>query len=510
MKPNQFVFEGRQKTFLMSMMVIGVVSMLLAYVTDSDPLHTRFWTNYLHNSVFFTGIAMVATFLIAAKAVALAGWQTVVKRIWEAYSLFLIVGLVLMGVLALGVWGHFHHLYHWADAEAVANDKILKGKSSFLNAGWYSFATFGFIIVWYWFARKFRSISLEQDEQTDRTAYPLYTTMKKYSAIFLPIFGFTSAAAIWQWVMSVDAHWYSTLFAWYCTASLVVTFFASVILLLIYFKSKGYFQEVTLEHFHDLGKFVFGISVFWTYLWFSQYMLIWYGNIGEETIYFKQRMTEFPIPFWSNIVMNFILPFLILIRNDAKRKTGILVFTCSLVIFGHWNDLFQMTKYGPLYTAREHNVHSGHGDAKKGEDDGHSDATTIEHGKAVLMSATADTTAHKAEAHATETHAHAPEAHATTATADTNVAPAAAEAAAHHDDKGHGAEAAHEGAGHADAHAEKKSGYIPGFTIPGFYEIGTFIGFIGLFLYFVFSQLAKAPLVPKNDPYLNESLNHHV
>lgn len=422
---NQFVFEGKQKTLLMAFMGIGLLSLGITYFSD-DELHTRFWSNILHNSVFFTGIAFMALFIMAAKFLAYSGWHTVFKRLWESYSLFLIVGLVLMAIITLGVWGNLHHLYHWADKASLAEDSLLRGKSSFLNAGWYTAASIGLVGLWYFFATRLRQLSLSED-QDPGVDYSKHRKAKKLSAIFLPIAGFSSAATIWLWIMSVDSHWYSTLFAWYATASWLVAMIALTILMLIYFKSIGYFEHVTSNHLHDLGKYLFGFSVFWTYLWFSQFMLIWYGNVGEETVYFQTRMEEYPVLFYGNLVINFALPFFVLLRNDNKRKYGTMLFGAAMVFIGHWIDFFLMLKPGILHTMHE----VGH-------------------------------------------HAH--------------------EAAEH---------AAHD-AGHHASH------FVAGFTLPGFLEIGTFIGFLGLFLYFVMSRLAQAPIEPVNDPYIEESVHHHV
>ena len=123
---NQFTFDSRLKTILIGFMVLGLACLGLTFLVD-DELHTRFWTNYLHNTVFFTGIAFMSLFILTAFTTAMAGWHTVVKRIWEAYSMFMVPGLILMLVVIAGVAGHFNHLYHWADAEAVANDPVLKG-----------------------------------------------------------------------------------------------------------------------------------------------------------------------------------------------------------------------------------------------------------------------------------------------------------------------------------------------------------------------------------------------
>lgn len=418
---DTFKFEARQKTVLVAFMILGVVCMGITFLVD-DALHTRFWTNFLHNSVFFVGIAFVSLFVMTAFMTAYAGWHTVLKRLWEAYSLFLIPGAVLLLVLIAGLWGHFHHLYHWNDAAAVAEDPILQHKSSFLNKGWYTFGTIIIVGLWIFFAWKMRQLSLEED-RSGNSAFVEHNKTRVWAAAFLPIAGFSSAAMIWQWIMSVDSHWYSTLFAWYTTASWFVAAMALTILSLVFLKSKGYFENVTVEHFHDIGKYAFAFSIFWTYLWFSQYMLIWYANVGEETIYFRERVDNYPVLFYGNLILNFVTPFFVLMRNDTKRKYGTMVFASVILLFGHWWDFFLMIKPGALHTAHE-------------------------------------TLAHAAD---------------------------------------HGAEAAH--------HA---TGFMSGFTIPGFLEIGTMLGFLAFFLYFVFTQLAKAPLTPERDPYYEESVHHHV
>ncbi|MFK8105391.1 MAG: hypothetical protein AB8G15_22955 [Saprospiraceae bacterium] len=447
---NQFTFEGKQKTVLGLFMLLGLVCMGLTYITD-DELHTRFWSNFLHNTVFFTGIAFVSTFVMAAFTSAYAGWHTIFRRIWEAYSLFLIVGLALLMVLIGGVWLHYHHLYHWTDVTALhpyVNDAgvysdvikegfkenpnydvILGGKSSFLNKYWYTFGTIITVGVWYLFAQRLRSLSLSEDENGD-TSYSHHKKIKFVSAVFLPIAAFSSAAMIWQWVMSLDAHWYSTMFAWYATASWFVSALALTILMIIYLKSKGYLEELTGEHIHDLGKYMFAFSVFWTYLWFSQYMLIWYANNGEETVYFHTRMRQYPVLFYGNLIMNFALPFLILMRNETKRKFGTVGFTAALVFFAHWFDFFQMIKPSARINA-EHAMH------------------------------------------------------------------------AHHSAGGHD----HEAGGHA---VDAGHQFLMGFDFPGFLDIGTFLGFAALFIFFAFTKMAQASLIPKNDPYLGESLHHHV
>ena len=359
---HQFIFTGRQKSVLIGFMILGLLCMGMTWMVD-DPFHTRFWTNFLHNSVFFTGIAFIALFVYSAFMTAYAGWHTVVKRIWEGFSLYMVVGLVLMLIIAAGVWLHWHHLYHWA-ADGITDptnkemyDSILAGKAAFLNKGWYTFGASGFLAVWTFFAFKIRSLSVSEDH-AGVADYSVHRRLKKWVAAYLPIGAFTSAAAIWLWVMSIDSHWYSTMFAWYATASWFIAMMSLTILTIIFLKSKGYLEEVTKEHLHDLGKYLFAISIFWTYLWFSQFMLIWYANIGEETVYFQLRRDEYPVLFYGNILINFVMPFLILMRNDTKRKYGTLVFMSVVCLFGHWIDFFLMIKPGAWHTASEAMSHA--------------------------------------------------------------------------------------------------------------------------------------------------------
>ena len=511
---KQFVFEQRQKSVLFGFIGLGAFCLILSYFIDPVPVdaghHLRFWTNLLHNATFFTGIAFTVTFALAATAVVYAGWHVAFKRVWEAMSLFLPIGLVC--ILIVGAAGKMgvHHIYHWMDNDAVASDKILSGKSSFLNFGFY-LAAIGFGFVWYLFALKFRQFSLAQDESADDVTFPWYRKMKVWGGAFMPIAGFSSAAAIWLWLMSIDPHWYSTMYAWYTTASWWVSAVSITILMLIYLKSKGYFPEVTLEHIHDLGKFLFAFSIFWTYLWFSQYMLIWYANIGEETIYFRQRMGEFPVLFYGNIIMNFVLPFLILIRNDTKRKMGSLGFVAILVLFGHWWDFFQMVKIGPYKEAMAH--HAQHSAAGHGE-----------HKDAAHAVGSGTHTANEHAAPASENHetsnivshdtlkvgGHVGEEMVQLRGGDNT------EISMNHEE--HTVETAMATVSATDklnaTNEAEFFNYSPdmtsGYGLPGLIELGIFLGFGALFVFTVFSQLAKATLVPKKDPYLEETLHHHV
>lgn len=424
---NRFVLPAKLNTLLLSMIGIGVLCMILSYIWGGEH-HERFWSNLLLNASFFTLVSFLALFFYCANIIALSGWYTQFKRVWEAYMAFLLPGLILMAFIGVSSMMDWSILYHWADPNSVASDKVLEGKSPFLNYKWYFLTIIGFGGVWYLVSRLLRSLSQEEDMHGTMD-YKYHKRMQIYAAFLLIFGGFTSAAAVWLWIMSVDAHWYSTLFAWYTCVSALVTMIALTILTLIYLKSKGYYSHVTKEHLHDLGKYLFAFSIFWAYMWFSQYMLIWYANVGEETIYYRHRLDNYRVLFFGNLLINFALPFLVLLRNDTKRKYGTLIFVSIMLIFGHWLDYFLMIKPGVLHTVHEV---GGHG-----------------HGEHIID-------AHGANAH----------------------------------------------------HVVEQ--VVGGFAMPGLIEIGTFIGFLGLFLLVSFNSLRRAQLEPRKDPYYEESLHHHV
>ncbi|WP_198661635.1 hypothetical protein [Lewinella sp. IMCC34183] len=546
---ENFVFSSRAKTTNLALMGVGLVCLIISYFVDGgEGHHMRFWTNFLHNTVFFLGIGAIAGFALAAFTTAYAGWFVQFKRVWESFSSFLLPGLFLMGVIIVGLWLHSHHLYHWNDEAAVMEDAILTHKSSFLNKYWYTFGTIGFVGLWYFLLGKIRNLSLAEDADDKDSTFSYFRKYKVYAAIFLPIFGFTSAALIWQWIMSIDSHWYSTMFAWYASASLFVAMTALTIMLLIYLKSRGYYPGVNAEHFHDLGKYLFAISIFWTYLWFSQFMLIWYANVGEETIYFRERMDNYPVLFWANLGINFVLPFLILMRNDTKRKMGTLFFASALVFFGHWLDFFNMIKPGARLTLIEMEAHEGghgvgeaHGEdtAVMGHDqhaEGHDGDETaalaagevVSEGDNLEQTAGTDDSFDNDNVHfdASETDSGIPVANEfrggtpeTRSTGTQALATAAdrTDADVFEPNKFIQEENVEETEmqGHlevAGGHSEALHtlGYKSGFTLPGLLEIGIFLGFLGGFLYFVLSQLARYRLVPKHDPYLEESIHHHT
>jgi hypothetical protein len=311
--------------------------------------HAPTWTARLyavlwHNALFFTGISLIGVFFVSIQYVAWAGWSVTIKRIPEAFGAFLPFSFVAMLVIFL-LGGH--DIFHWTHADVVAHDEVLQGKSAFLNTPFFLVRMVLFFGLWYFIWRIIRGYSAKEDLEGGLTYYNKTITV---SAVFLIIFGVSTSMVAWDWTMSINPHWYSTLFGWYHFASWWVSGIATIVLTVLLLKEKGLLSFVNQNHLHDLGKFMFAFSVFWTYLWVSQFLLIYYANIPEEIIYFKERMHlydgHYRGLFFFNIIINFLFPFLFLMTRDAKRQTILLKIAAIAIIIGHWLDFYLMIMPG--------------------------------------------------------------------------------------------------------------------------------------------------------------------
>ncbi len=327
---KQFEFSQKLKSRLLILIVLGALLAIGGILLNLDDTH-RIWANVLLNGFFFTAIALGAMFFIAVHVLGESGWQTSISRIPEAMSLYVPVGGLFMLLVLVGM----HNIYHWSHTEDL--DAILKGKSAFLNPVAFSIRTVAYILAWTVLIFKIRKLSLASDKSDN---IKLFNKNRTWSAVFIVVFAVTSSTAAWDWIMSIDSHWYSTLFGWYIFSGFFVSAVAMIIILLFTLRNMGYMQHVNEEHLHDLGKYLFGFSIFWAYLWIAQYLLIWYSNIPEETIYYVKRLEDFPNLFIINLVLNFVAPFLVLMARGTKRKINILLITSIIVLCGHWIDTY--------------------------------------------------------------------------------------------------------------------------------------------------------------------------
>jgi hypothetical protein len=252
---------------------------------------------------------------------------------------------LLAGVLFIITMMDGAHIYIWMDPETVANDELIQGKAGYLNKGFFWVRTLVYMITYYIFWRGFKKRSIQEDAEGGTEIH--FTNYRK-AAVFLVFFAVFSSTSSWDWLMSVDVHWFSTLFGWYTFAGMWCSAMVVLVMLTLYLKKLGYLPKVNESHIHDLGKWTFAISFLWSYLWFSQFLLIWYANIGEEVTYYMMRIENFNLLYFSMFLINFAFPMLILMSRDAKRHAGILTFVGLIIIIGHWLDVYIMISAGSM------------------------------------------------------------------------------------------------------------------------------------------------------------------
>lgn len=365
---ERFEIPKRYNTWSIALMVVGLVAIILLFITtrsttptaeelkhaglaDADAYNAhrdaRFWASLLQNSVYFLLVVNAAMFFITATTLAWGGWQISFRRVTEAISTCVpVIGIIAFVILMVLVWGPNHTLYHWADSHHVDGDPILKHKSGFLNKGFFTVWTIITIVGWWLLGKKMRQLSRDIDNKklsiAEGKKYIWNNTV--WAAVYIVLFALTVMSSIpWLWLMSLDAHWYSTMYSWYTFASTFVAACALITIFVVFLKNLGYLELTNKEHLHDLGKFQFAFSIFWTYLWYSQFMLIWYANIPEETTYFEPRMQgAYRGIFFLNLIINFIAPLLILMKRGSKRNYGTITMMSVLILFGHWLDFYQM------------------------------------------------------------------------------------------------------------------------------------------------------------------------
>lgn len=318
----------------------------------------RLFANIWINNVFFAGISIIGVTFLAIQYASQAGWSVGVKRIAMSFGSWLPIAGFLM-LVSFFVFGH--DIFHWThhslyDPTSPDFDSIINGKKAYFfwpmaehpNTPVFFIARMViFFGVWWLLFKKLKDLSKAEDLEGGTEKW---YQMRKWSAIFLVFFAVSSSISAWDWVMSIDTHWFSTMFGWYVFASWWVSGLSLITLIAVLLKDKGYLSIVNANHIHDLGKFMFAFSIFWTYVWFSQFLLIYYAHIPEETIYFLERWKSdhYAPVFYMNLILNFFLPFLILLPRDAKRHFRFIKVVAPIIILGHWFDFYLMVTPGTL------------------------------------------------------------------------------------------------------------------------------------------------------------------
>lgn len=392
----EFTISKRAKNFSYALIGIGLAGTLIGFFMDhSGNSQQKLWSNLLVNGFFFFGVSLIGLFMVALQYATESGWAVVTKRVYEAVMAYIPIGAVVLLIVFAASSLHMNHLYHWMDPEAVAHDEIIANKTAYLNIPFFWVRTLVYLATFILFARAFRKRSLLEDQVggTD-----IHFKNYRQGALFLVFFAVFSSTMSWDWLMSIDTHWFSTLYGWYVFSGMWISGIIMVLMLVFYLQGQGHLKAVNESHIHDLGKWVFAISFLWSYLWFFQFMLIWYSNIPEEVTYFQFRIEHYKTEFFLMFAINFILPMLLLMSRESKRHRKLLTIIAMIIFFGHWYDMYLLVMPGTMFDHQHY----------------------------------------------------------------------------------------------------------------GLLELGMFLAFLGVFIMVVLRALTKAPLMPVNHPYLEESIHHHI
>ncbi len=383
---DQIRLSASFKVITGALIAVGMAAMIVGFAGDPR----RAWANYLLNNYYFLMLALGAAFFLALQHISQSGWSAGFKRVAEAMSGYIPVAAVFFLLIIFGM----KNLYAWSQPGAAAHDELIAFKSPYLNVPFYYLRLVLFFSVWILLVWLLRKASLKEDEEG---GMEWFRKSEHYSKVFIFILGVTISLATIDWIKSIDADWFSTAFA---LKNFVASFYhGTAILVLIVFilHGRGYFPFLNPYHLHDFTRYIFMLAIIWGYFWFSQFMLIWYGNIPEETVYFVQRWEAgWKTLFFAEILINWFIPFAVLLPTRTSRSKPVIFSVVILLIAGHYVDLYMQIMPGTTGVLRF-----------------------------------------------------------------------------------------------------------------GFVEAGTFAGFAGLFALVTGYWLSKAPLIPKNHPYLEESLEHH-
>jgi hypothetical protein len=358
---ERYEFTGKVKSWSLIAIVIGIIAIIAGLLTKTE----QTFDNLLLMGYYFTCVCAAGVMFCAIQYAAQAGWSASLLRVPQAFMKILpIAAAILVLIVICGLFithnvvdenGKSHvtpYLYaSWATHDLHVKDSgiydnLVSGKSGFLNVPFFLIRMIGMLSCYSLFGWLLFKYSTNEDEVG---GMKFYNKSFLVSCVFLVIFGFTVPIFAFDTMMSLEARWFSTMFGWYNLAALWITGLSVMTLVIIYLRKAGYLPWITQDHLHNMGIFMFAFSVFWTYLWFAQYLLTWYANIPEESAYFYRRMDpSFKPWFWLNIVINFAAPLLALMSRDSKRYVSVLKTMCIILIIGHWLDYWQMIMPGTI------------------------------------------------------------------------------------------------------------------------------------------------------------------
>jgi len=299
----------------------------------------RAWASLLLACFYLLSLGLGGLVLVAFSYVTGAGWSVAFRRIPEAMAgIIPWAGIGMLAVVACQVQGPGGYAWH---PHGEGDPGTFWFKELWLDPSFFIGRAIGYLVLWFLFARLIVGVSRRQDVRGGSALTRLATGL---SAAFLLVFAFTYSSASVDWILGLEPMWFSTMWGVYSFCGLVSSSLAAVVILALLLRRHGPLKGIfTTDHLHDLGKLLLGFSCFWMYIWFSQYMLIWYTNIPEETSYFilRTRSAWWPLVV-ANVVLNWVVPLFALLPRPAKRSARIMAAVAAVVLIGRWLDLYIM------------------------------------------------------------------------------------------------------------------------------------------------------------------------
>lgn len=332
----QFPADSKVPRALFGLGAVGLIATLVGYFLDAD----QFFFSYLVSFTFFTGIALSGLIMVMLHHITRSSWGVVFRRISEAFS----ANIWIWGIFVIPVILGIHNLYHWSHPELFEYgtseyDKIVAGKGPFLNSTFFVIRQFIYFAIWGFLGYKLHKVSVEMDRTND---WGLTSLLRKVSAPGILIFAFSVAFASFDWLMSLDPHWFSTMFGVYFFSISFQAFWAVMILTVFYLHKQGLLQNTIRQvHIYDLGAWFFAFTVFYAYIAFSQFLLIYYANLPEETLWYYHRLEGgWEYIAYSLLIGRFAIPFLVLLNREAKKNRTILGLVSALVLIIHFAEIY--------------------------------------------------------------------------------------------------------------------------------------------------------------------------
>jgi hypothetical protein len=333
---DKFEIPGILKIISLLLAGVGVICFIIGMRINS----VATWGSFLVSSYYFLSISVGAAFFMAIQYISQSGWSSAFRRIPEAMTSW----IPFAAVFFLLLWFGMHDLYHWTHEEAVESDQLLQHKSPYLNVPFFFIRMILSFALWITFVFILRKLSIREDslDPADHEGIlAVFHKMELYSKVLVFVLAFTFSLAAFDWIMSLEPHWFSSIFAF---KNFIAAFLhgTSIIALIVFILFKqGYFPFINKYHLHDFARYIFILSIIWGYMWFSQFIIIWYGNIPEETNYYFYRWHEgWKAFFWLQIALNWGVPFMVLLPVQSSRKLNVIIGVIIVLILGQYIDIF--------------------------------------------------------------------------------------------------------------------------------------------------------------------------